>query len=343
MKAEIVLDYPVMSSLSAFSYIKTSYVKDNSIKKQSDTYCLTVAPSYACNLRCNKSYIPNQNPMGLEQSDLMRLVNQWSEIVVAERGAMNGTFHLKGGEPLMLPYLNDILAQLAEMKTLQFMLTTNGINATHGCIKHLKDLNRDLEGKVKVVVSIAGSNDTVNSFFHENGSLRKAVKFIRELHHADIEVHLNHVVCQENIEYIEDLVNLAAHLNVKHINFIPFKPNGYLKKMIYNNNSSIALFNRIESIWSSGDKRIQAILSNSLKNILHKDGFDISSKQKCAESSHGLLYVEPDGSVYSCPDLDHTGVKKGNIKSDSLAHIYKSQHIVYFTRSPVTTLDICDY
>ena len=99
----------------------TPYVmKGDFTKKALDIYHLILAPSYACNLACTHCYLPNHSSLTLPYKQVESLVDQFSEIVQEERGVFGGIFHLKGGEPLSLPYLGDILDYLSKKRTLQF-------------------------------------------------------------------------------------------------------------------------------------------------------------------------------------------------------------------------------
>ena len=70
--------------------METYVMKGSSEKRALDTYHLILAPSFGCNLRCKHCYLPDHDAAGLAVEDVLRLMEEWSEIVVAERGPMGG-------------------------------------------------------------------------------------------------------------------------------------------------------------------------------------------------------------------------------------------------------------
>src|SRR5215510_12407647 len=95
-------------------------------ERRLDTYHLILAPTHACNLRCKHCYLPDHGGRLLNEDIAMRLVDEWSDITLEERGAFQGIFHVKGGEPFVVPYLGKIMARLVALQSLRLMLTTNG-------------------------------------------------------------------------------------------------------------------------------------------------------------------------------------------------------------------------
>src|SRR5688572_11848747 len=73
-------------------------------KRQLDTYHLILAPTHACNLRCKHCYLPDHKNELLPREIALRILDEWSDIVLDERKPFQGIFHVKGGEPFVVPY-----------------------------------------------------------------------------------------------------------------------------------------------------------------------------------------------------------------------------------------------
>ena len=166
MNATIERELVGTEALGTAALPQDTYVmKGDYSKKELDTYHLILAPSFECDLRCKHCYLPGHAAGGLTENDVLRLVDEWSDIVVKERDPMGGIFHLKGGEPLILPYLDRVLTRLEKLKTLRFMMTTNGVSGDWDVVERLDRLNAALDANVQIIVSIDGSNDAVNPNF----------------------------------------------------------------------------------------------------------------------------------------------------------------------------------
>ncbi len=302
--------------------METYVMKCSSEKRALDTYHLILAPSFGCNLRCKHCYLPDHDAAGLAVEDVLRLMEEWSEIVVAERGPMGGIFHLKGGEPLMLSYMDDVLERLAELKTLRFMMTTNGILGDWDVIERLDRLNVVLDGGVQIIVSIDGSNDAINAKLRGTGNFEKAVAFVRGVREAGVTVFLNNVIHRGNLDDIEAFVALALELDAAQVNFLSFVPKGQGEEMCFGRPNPLEVFERIDAIWKRGDERIRSLLAGSLSDILHNESCGICTSRECVGGYRGLLYIVPDGTAYSCPNLNHAGLEAGNIHERALAAIH---------------------
>src|SRR5688500_2717615 len=90
-------------------------------EKALDVYHLIFAPTHACNLSCRHCYLPDHSGVLIPFDQVRLLIERWERIVLRDRGPLGGYFHLKGGEPLIVPYLADVLELLAARASLRFM------------------------------------------------------------------------------------------------------------------------------------------------------------------------------------------------------------------------------
>ena len=137
---EDLLSYEILKCERAKApYIMQGNPKDKTL----DLYHLILAPTHACNLRCKHCYLPDHTKEFLPKDVALRIVDEWSEIVLEERGQYGGIFHVKGGEPFMVPYLGDVLDRLSELQSLRLMMTTNGTFVDENIFRMLSDCPSD--------------------------------------------------------------------------------------------------------------------------------------------------------------------------------------------------------
>lgn len=312
----------MISGTMSNSSLRTYVMSGLSTEAALDTYHLILAPTFACNIRCRHCYLPDHAARGLSAERVFELVDEWSEIVAGERGSFGGIFHLKGGEPLILPYYDEVLDRLAERQSLQFMMTTNGILGDWSTVERLSRLNDELDGHVVVIVSLDGSSEPINAQLRGPGNFEPAASFVRRLTTAGINVFLNNVVHQGNVAGIAAFVDLALDLGVTQVNFLSFVPKGTGAEMAFARPDPVEVHERTQSIWDRGDERVRSLLAGSLSDILHADSCGTCTSRECVGGYRGLLYIAPDGTAYSCPNLNHPGLEAGNILTSPLAKVH---------------------
>ncbi len=302
----------------------TYVMKGDSQKKELEIYHLILAPSYACNVGCRHCYLPGHTAEILPLERVLCLIEEWAEVVQRERGRYGGIFHLKGGEPLILPYFESVIEKMAEVKNLRFMMTTNGTCYSEKTIGQLVRLNDALEGNVQIIVSLDGSTEEINSILRREGNFSKTVGFINRLNSAGITFFLNNVVHNDNLNDIPDFIELAYNLGATQVNFLSFVPKGYGAELADSRPDPLEVFNRIQSIWENGDEKTKAMLAGSLSDILHQETCGNCTANECVGGYRGLFYIVPNGDVYSCPNLNITELKVGNIMESSCGELIEN-------------------
>lgn len=305
---------------------RTYVMKGSYADKSLDIYHLILAPSFACNNLCRHCYLTDHSYLTMPKERVISLIDEWSDIVLAERGLNKGIFHLKGGEPLMLPYFNDVLDHLARLRTLQFMMTTNGTLGSGSIADRLATLNESLEGNAKIIVSLDGSNDSINAQLRGPGNFAKTVEFIKQLTQRGITVYLNNVLHKGNLDDIPSFIALALELGAVQVNFLNLIPKGNGESMDDCCPDPAEVFNRIDIVWQRGDERIKKLLAGSLSDILHAESCGTCTSPECVGGYRGLLYIVPDGTAYPCPNLNSHELKLGTVLRDLLKTILNAIH-----------------
>lgn len=303
---------------------KTYIMKGDSRNRALDTFHLILSPSYGCNMSCKHCYLPSHSNKGMDYSEVQRIMTEWSEIVRLERGRMNGILHLKGGEPLTLPYLYEIFDFLKEERTCSLMITTNGTLGNERFYSELKKVDDELENSTVVIVSLDGSRDEIHGLLRGEGNFYKTVQFIRELTDRDITVHVNYVVHKKNLFDLEDFIKLAMSLRVSQINFLKFIPKGF-GQSIEEWAVDTTLYNqRMAELYEMASTEVRELLSGNLGYIIGQEKCGTCTSSECVGGYKGLFYILPNGDVFSCPNLTDPDLRLGNIKTDALNDLHEN-------------------
>ena len=305
---------------------KKSYVMQGvASKKELDVYHLIFAPTFACNLKCKHCYLPNHENECLPFDLAMKLVDDWSSFVLTERGQYNGIFHIKGGEPFVVPYFWELVDKVAEMQSLQLMLTTNGTFSDEEAISKLADANKKLKGNLSIIVSLDGATDETDAKLRGQGHYEKALKFMKAISEAGINFFVNCVLHKGNIAEIQQFVELAKSHNATQINFLNFVPHENSADIKDWQESQLAIYEAMAKVYIDGDSQTKQMLAGSLPDIItnEQDG-SIAISDECVAAYKGLLYVLPNGNVCTCPNVTFAESVLGNIKENSLQEIVEN-------------------
>lgn len=176
----------------------------------------------ACNLRCRHCWIAPRfvegEPSPEEYLDLA-LLRQ----AVAE-GKPLGLGHAKltGGEPVLHPHFVEVV-DLLTAEGLSLTMETNGTLIDAGLAKHLKERTTLWH----VAVSIDGPNPQVHDPFRGvAGSFEAAVSGFRHLVEAGHQPQLIMCPHRGNVQYVEEVVELAVGLGAGSVKFNPVTPSG---------------------------------------------------------------------------------------------------------------------
>ncbi len=285
-----------------------------------DVYHLIFAPTHACNLRCRHCYLPDHNGDTIPFDRVKLLVDEWEEIVLRDRGTLGGYFHLKGGEPLIVPYLVELLDLLTEKATLRFMMTTNGTILREADLEALCRLNEAVDGEVIIIVSLDGSCEETNRILRGRNQFAKTVQFARAIADAGLNLHFNYVVHSDNLDDVPNFVELAEEIGATQINFLPI----YGARMGEAGRPDLERLHRmLLQLYREGDERRRELLTGNYAHILDLEEQGVCTSCECVAGYKGLFYITPDGNVYSCPNLVSNSLALGNFLETSLDEIHE--------------------
>jgi radical SAM protein with 4Fe4S-binding SPASM domain len=321
---------------------KTYVMRGGATARALDTYHLIFAPTHACNLRCQHCYLPDHYGYVMPYDQMIGLIDQWEQIVLRDRGPLGGYFHLKGGEPLILPYLPKVLDHLAARRTLRFMMTTNGTLLRRSFLTSLIRLNEALDRDVIVIVSLDGSREEKHRMLRGPNNFAATERFARTLIGVGINVHFNYVVHSGNLDDVPTFVQFAETIGATQVNFLPMVPKGYGAEMgDAGRPDPEALHQRLRQLYLQGDENRRRLLAGNYAHIFDLERNGVQSSHECVAGYKGLFYVTPEGDVYSCPNLLAAKLRVGNFLERPLIEIHdKGLDLLY--RSHLNSPDIDD-
>lgn len=305
-------------------------MKGKACDKTLDTYHLILAPTYACNLRCKHCYLPDHDNLLLPKEIALRLIDEWNEMVMDERGQYKGIFHIKGGEPFVVPYLWDVIDRLCAMKTLHLMITTNGTFVEDGNFKRLQNCKNELNGHLVVIVSLDGTTEETHSILRGKGQFGSTMKFLDGLRKYGIVFYLNCVLHKGNIHEISEYIDMAKKYGATQINFISLVPKGRGSSYCRFQIPHLEVYRHLEIIFQNSDRDTKDLLVGSLPHIKSQEFLSqcLTSKE-CVAAYRGLFYITPDGNAYTCPNMVFPEFSVGNVFGQSLRELSKNLKINY--------------
>jgi len=288
-------------------------------RKVLDTYHLILAPSFACNLRCRHCYLPHHKSHLIPKEIALALVEQWSEITLVEKEQYKGIFHIKGGEPFLVPYLENLIQRITDLRTLHLMMTTNGTLGGRESADLLTNAREALDGHVTVIVSLDGSNAETHDYLRGPGQFQRTLDFLRLLRERQISTFLNCVLHKGNVSELPAYVDMALNLGADQISFLPLQAKGFGKAIRQIQLTSLEAHRAIQALYDSSDMPRRALLEGSVPHILQREESGVARvANECVTGYRGLLYIKPDGSTFACPNLDSARFCLGNACRDSL-------------------------
>lgn len=253
---------------------------------------------------------------------------------------------LSGGEPLLREDLFEILKHADNLSILTQILT-NGTLITKDVAKNFSIIKR-----VFFQVSL-DSCISEHHNFHRGipGGFDKAIQGIKNLKEYGITPEIAMVITQYNYNDIEKSISyLHKKFGIKYIRIGPvstFRGKGFEVK------KDLGL--SIKQMREAGKKIID--LSKKYGNsliFLPLRGFTVFSAEppknkkldKCG-NSRSLIYISSSGIVYPCIGTAYPEYAIGDIKKDSLAHIWKTSSLLkkirYLTTDDIKKCKTCKY
>lgn len=264
-----------------------------------------------CLLNCSHCYLGKKKTNYMDFDKLKLLLANLYELGV-------DTIQLTGGEPLLYPFLDELI-ELLKGYGFQVLISTSGY--LPGCelskiFKILRKLNKETD---YIQVSLDGLEKTHNFLRGAKDAFVKTTEFIKLLIENDIKINIATVIQKSNINEIDELAEFTKSLGVNRLRLSSLMLIGNAKQeQILPNEELEKVINRIAKKYSDNFFQVENS-ENAYKIIAQR------TAPNCGAGS--LMYtIGSDFSVYACTmyrkPLFNTntmsfmeGIKKNSIES----------------------------
>ncbi|MDT9000907.1 radical SAM protein [Paucibacter sp. APW11] len=289
------------------------FIEPDTTIEVEDEVTLQIHVTNACNLRCKHCYVSSGEPFSLEIG-----VDAWIDVIEEARNRYNTVYlSISGGEPLLVPWLPELL-QHSKSLGIRTSILSNGMLWTD---KRIAEIGSYVD---LVNVSLDGASDTVHDAVRGNGAFRQAIRGIRRLGEAGIEVGINICLMKSNIADIE-----ANFHNL--IQSLPFKVSVLFAKFV---EEGRGLENRNEAVAPDAMARLLPKLSMQFLGT----GWQPTSPTKRISCGFGKLYaLYANGDVSPCLSPRYIA---GNIVAEPVGKVF-DRIMLNAKRANVEKLPLC--
>lgn len=268
-----------------------------------------------CNLDCGHCY--KKSGAGAERELPLDLVLR----LIGELAAAGGRgLTLSGGEPLLHPGIDEILAR-ADAR-LRVSLLTNGLLLD-------RDRARRLAARrASVQISLDGPNAAVHDGIRGPGSFDGAVRAVRLLQEAGIGDRLTiaAVIMNQNHRDLEAMLALAAELGVPRLRFLPVRPEGSSRGRWPRLASELSTGRYLQIFRAASGRKFsfegRVEFTCGLTGFLFEAGGGTGDGLWCPVGTS--LVVDTDGAAYPCVLMMRDAFRLGNVKERSLPQLIGS-------------------
>lgn len=296
---------------------------DNSIVEHNKSVSLYIELTSGCNLRCPYCY--NDSGNSTEHLSYSVLADQIKSVAAIYDCRVS----LSGGEPLLYPWLFDLLLFLTE-NNISASIVSNGILVNSEFVEFLVN-NHILISHFQV--SLDGPNESINAFTRGKGHFDPAMNTISRLKQYGIPVHVNCVISGYNYKSIDDVIDLVIKYNVDLLNFSFVNDLGRAKD---SNNTGLCISGEVKkevmkkisdiklSTKSSIDIRCPE-LNDSYCPLLNTDSHFLSPK------------IDSKGFVYACHVFEGSDYSIGSVYDQQLLTILNENYYAFAERVRVAS------
>jgi pyrroloquinoline quinone biosynthesis protein E len=285
--------------------------------------------TYRCPLHCVFCY----NPVDFAQTQNELSTDDWLRVLREARAAGSVQCGFSGGEPMLR---DDLEILVAEASRLGFYtnLLTSGVGFTQERAAALK-----LAGLDHVQLSFQDSTKELNDFLSHTKTfdLKRRTADIIKAH--DWPMVLNCVIHRLNIDYIEQIIDLAVELGAEYLELANSQYYSWAELNRDNLLPSRAQLERAERI----TKACREKYGDTIRIIFVVPDYYEARPKKCMNGwGNVFLTVTPDGTALPC----HTakmlkGISFPNVQSSSVSDIWFQSNAFNFYRGDSWMKDPC--
>jgi len=279
-----------------------------------------------CNLSCVYCYVDaKENAEGFTREEALKLIDESEDIGVL-------SFNITGGEPLLVPYLKELIEYIYERGMAIGGIFTNGTLLNYDIIRLCEKYT------LTFFVSLDGLN---SNYILRKSDYNKVVKTIKEMKKYNCYVRINTLVTKYNYNEILKLYDILTMLKVDGWRISTVFPHGRGAKYYYDLyidiNDELKLYYEILKKYLSDNMSFDLELGNVVRIL---DG--VVWMEKYSDTSLACWYfsnqivIWPDGRVTPCTWLS---INLGNVKKESLRDIW--QRAIKYKKIRINELKAC--
>jgi radical SAM protein with 4Fe4S-binding SPASM domain len=255
----------------------------------------------------------------MTSDEVMQVIEQLAEVGKVP------SVSFTGGECTLRPELPDFIARARE-KGMRVNIITNGIRcADSAYVNTLVNA-----GLTSAQVSLEGPSARIHDeLTQRSGSLAKTIEGIQTLLDAGVHVHTNTTICDENVNHLCAIIDLAHELGLPHLSMNQLIPTG-TPTLARHRRSAVAYANIGKYVLQAKRHAEQVGIgfhwySPTPFCLFNPIALGLGNKG-CA-ACDGLIHVSPAGDVLPCSSFAR-GV--GNILEDGLETIWFGKDALYY-------------
>ena len=305
-----VADY---DETNLISYINNSLIKTNKIKHLIAPLNITIYPSFACQADCDfcyvKNYCKDEHKM-LSFSDMKKLIDDIENMQVPYVSIL-------GGEPLLLPYIEDLLSYISKMDII-FNITTNAWMLNENIISYIQNYRN-----INLSISLQSVDD-----YHTKATKLDYNKILNNIRKAKKKCRINTVFVSQTFEQLEKLVDFVNEEQIESFTLVLYNNiNLSVTEQIDNHKNFLKakqhlieyIRNKKYNIIFRAEGCLQYLFEKNVKLIPKTDIEKIFTK---CEAGNLKLEILPNGDTIGCTALNNKYFKSGNIFKIPLSDIW---------------------
>ncbi|MCK5034899.1 MAG: radical SAM protein [Candidatus Sabulitectum sp.] len=250
--------------------------------------------TYRCNMRCPHCLTASGDPISgeLDTQQALELINGLARDKILY-------LSLSGGEPFVRPDILTLLQAISQTN-MRLDVATNGLMIPDEVYASLEEL--DL---FQVQVSIDGIGEAHDSFRGVAGSYTKALHTVKKLRECGVSVSLGTTVTPGNVDYLDDLIDLALSLGCSGYKAIPFisagRGHNFADRLTLNSAQHEKFCRVIERRSQELEGCLRVVTETSYSFLLKPPPKGYRAGKMGCSAGHDLLTIGADGTVYPCP------------------------------------------
>lgn len=270
-----------------------------------------------CNLKCRHCYEGERKTVTeWEYRELLAVIDELDKTF--KKWNVDGEISLVGGEPVMYPYLSDLLYYIRKKRFItRIAILTNGTFISDELKQAI------LDTKVAVQISIDGATKEKHDFIRGEGNYEKAINSIKWLVSNQIEVFVHYVISKYTVPISKEFITFMNDLDVRQLTFSLVVPMGASDKSIMLNKDEL------KEVYSKLNEYANALPENEIRINTTRPLWTLFGKTGRCPVGIQTITILQDGTVLPCRRLP---IPVGNIKKESLFSIWYNSDVLWNLR-----------